>query len=121
MPAASFDFTDNFRIEQGVYREQQFVWRTDVGAPVPLVGFTARMQLRKSKPATDVLLELSTANGGIAIDGANGAVTVIFKETDTIGVPWRGGVYDLELTSPDNKTIRFIEGSFEVSAEVTRP
>lgn len=120
MSAATFDFTDSFRIEQGVYREQRFVWRNNAGSIIPLVGFTARMQLRKSKPSTEVLLELSTQNGKIVINGDQGEIVIIFSETDTVGVSWRAGVYDLEITSSDNKTTRFIEGAFEVSPEVTR-
>lgn len=121
MPATTFDFTDRYRIEQGVYREQQLVWKDVTGAPVNLTGYTARMQLRKSKAAPDKLLELTTVNGGIVINAVAGSITMIFRETDTAGVPWRGGVYDLELVDARGRTTRLIEGNFEVSAEVTRP
>lgn len=120
MPAATFNFVDNYRIEQGVYREQPFIWKDSNGVAVNLTGYTARMQLRKSVSASDILLSLTTVNGGIVIDPLLGKITIIFKETDTQGVKWTGGVYDLELIDSSGKPMRFIEGSFEMSKEVTR-
>lgn len=120
MPAATFNFIDKYRIEQGVYREQPFVWKDSNGVAVNLTGYTARMQLRRSVSADEVYLSLTTVNGGIVIDPLVGKVTVIFKETDTQGVTWAGGVYDLELVDSTGKPMRFIEGEFELSKEVTR-
>lgn len=119
MPAANFNFVDKYRIEQGVYREQSFVWKAS-GVAVNLTGYTARMQLRKSVSASDILLSLTTVNGGIVIDPLVGKVTVIFNESDTQGVSWASGVYDIELVNPSGKPMRFIEGEFELSKEVTR-
>jgi uncharacterized membrane protein YeiH len=120
MPATTFNFVDNYRIEQGVYREQSFAWKDSNGVAVNLTGYTARMHLRKSVSAADILLNLTTVNGGIVIDPMAGKITVIFKETDTQGVTWTGGVYDLELVDSSGKTMRFIEGEFALSKEVTR-
>ena len=120
MPAATFNFVGKYRIEQGVYREQPFIWKDSNGVAVNLTGYTARMELRRSVTAADVLLSLTNVNGGISIDPLLGKVIVIFKESDTQGVPWTGGVYDLELVNPSGKPMRFIEGEFEVSKEVTR-
>nr|WP_314859328.1 hypothetical protein [uncultured Undibacterium sp.] len=120
MPAATFDFFDKYRLEQGVYRAQIFRWTDSTGAAVNLTGYTARMQLRKSVSNSEVLLELTTVNGGISITPDTGTVTVIFKDTDTVGAAWVSGVYDLELVDSTGKPTRLIEGAFELSKEVTR-
>lgn len=120
MPAATFDFIDNHVIEQGVDSSRQFTWKNSAGTPVDLTGYSARMQLRKSKADKTVLLELSTANSKIVLGGTAGTVTVMFSKADTVGVTWTSGVYDLELTSAGMQTVRFIEGSFVLSQEVTR-
>ena len=120
MPAAKFDFTENHRIEQGVDSNRQFVWKNSLGDAIDLTGYTAKMQLRKTVKSDIVLLELSTANGGIELGGVLGTITLKFKTADTVGFDWRDGVFDLELTSAASDTIRFIEGEFLISPEVTR-
>jgi len=119
MPATTFDFTDDYRIEQGVYRAQVFVWKSN-GTPINLTGYSARMQMRASVASETILLELTTTNGGIVLGGSAGTVTVVFKDTDTVGVDWKSGVYDLELVNTSNQPMRFLEGTFELSKEVTR-
>lgn len=119
MTAATFNFTDEFRIEQGVDSSRLFVWEIS-NAPVSLVGYTAKMQIRKSATAPDVLLELSTTNASIVLGGTAGTVTLIFRKASTVDATWTSGVYDLELTSPGGNTLRFLEGSVELSREVTR-
>jgi hypothetical protein len=119
MPAAKFDFTDDFVIEQGVDFSRMFVWEIS-GEPVSLVGYTAKMHIRKNVLSADVLLELSTENGGISLGGTAGTVTLIFTKTSTAGATWVNGVYDLELTNSGGSTIRFMEGVVELSKEVTR-
>lgn len=121
MTAATFNFTDEFRIEQGVDSSRLFeISEEETGVPVSLVGYSAKMQVRKSATAPDVLLELSTTNGGIALGGTAGTVELKFTKERTAGATWTGGVYDLELTSGSGSTFRFIEGGMELSREVTR-
>lgn len=120
MPAATFNFIDDFRIEQGAYREQSFIWKDNLGVPIDMTGYTARMQLRKSVTSSTVILSLTTENGGILIDALNGKITLVFKEIDTSGKKITDGVYDLELINVAGNTSRFLEGSFEISPEVTR-
>ena len=75
---------------------------------------------KKDKSASDVLLELSTANGGIILGGLAGTITVVISKERTANVDWSSGVYDLELTNAGGGTIRLIEGTVEMSKEVTR-
>ena len=72
MPAGTLDLL----IEKGATFRHALLVRSGEGASAPaanLTGYTARMQIRLTADAADPpLLELTTANGRIAIDGAAG-------------------------------------------------
>lgn len=80
------------------------------GAPVDLTGYTALLQARENPKATAVLIELSTENGGIVIDGPAGAVTLIFDTaiTAALNLP---GEYDLMLYDAAGEGTRIIYGA----------
>ena len=85
--------------------------------PVDLAGATVRMQIR-AQVGGEVLLELSTLNGGIAIAGL-GTITRTISATQTAGLTWTEGVYDLEVEYPDGTVQRYLQGAVRVSREVT--
>jgi hypothetical protein len=88
--------------------------------PHDLAGYTARMQIRAAIGASDVLLELTTENGRIAIDDAAKRIDLVVAAADTAAITWAGAVYDLELVSPGGEVLRPIFGKVTVSDEVTR-
>jgi hypothetical protein len=116
MAAAAYDF----EIEQGSTLLKPFVWKDSTGTPVNLSNYTAKMQIRKSAASSDVLHELSTANGRLTITANEGKVTMIFAASVSAGFTWRRGVYDLELTSVNGTVKRLLQGEITVSPEVTR-
>lgn len=116
MAAATYDF----QIEQGTTLLKPIVWRDSAGVAVNLAGYTAKMQIRQSVGSTDVLLEMSTTNGKIAITPSTGTITLVFSAATTAAITWKRGKYDLELTSSDGTVTRLIEGQITVSQEITR-
>lgn len=116
MAAAQYDF----EIEQGATAIWPFVWKDSTGAPVNLTGYTARMQVRQSTSATDVLLSATTENGKLLIDPLLGKTTLGLSATETAALAWRKGKYDLELVSPAGVVTRLLYGVITVSPEVTR-
>lgn len=108
----------NLTIEQGATFLLTLFDQDDTGAPVNLSGYTARMQLRTTKAASTAVLELTTENGRISIDGAAGQINLSIAAADTNSLTG-SGFYDLELV---NGAIveRFIEGQYTVSEQVTR-
>lgn len=116
MAAASYDF----EIEQGATLVKPIVWKDSTGTAVNLTGYTAKMQIRKSVSAADVLLELSTTNGKLTITPNTGTVTMTFSATTTAAIDWSRGKYDLEVTSSSGIVTRLIEGEITVSKEITR-
>ncbi len=114
---ATYDLDD---LNQGATYSKQFVWKDGSGTPVNLTSYTARMQVRQSVSAPDVLLELTTENGRISLGGALGTINLTLTAAVTAPIAWRRGRYDLELIAPDGAVTRFLEGQVVVSREVTR-
>jgi hypothetical protein len=110
----------DIEIIQGQTFSRALVWKDGDGEPIDLTGYAARMQIRRSKASPDVLFELTTGNGRIAIDGAAGKVTLTITADESAAFTWRRGVYDLELEASDGVVRRLLEGAVEVNREVTR-
>ena len=111
----------DFTIYQGASFDRTFTWRTgDPAANVNLTGYTGRMQVRSNTTAPTVALEVSTANGRMALGGAAGSIAVTVTATDTAALAAGYFVYDMELVSPGGAVTRLLEGRITVSPEVTR-
>jgi hypothetical protein len=91
----------------------------DVYYDYDLTGFTARMQVRRTIESTTKIIELTTENGGIEIDGVQGKLTVIMTATQTSALS-SSGVYDIEIVDGGGNVSRLVQGVFTLSQEVTR-
>lgn len=87
--------------------------------PIALTGATARLQIRKTIASPDVLLELSTATGGITIDPVAFTITLNITATATAALLWSEGVYELEITQ-GAVVSSIAKGAVKVVREVTR-
>lgn len=92
----------------------------EYNTPVSLIGYTARMQVRKKLQDETALLTLTTENGGITLDSALKTITIRMTPTQTALLNFTQAVYDLELISASGSVYRFAEGSLQLKAEVTR-
>ena len=106
-------------IDQGATYQLVVVYKDDNDAPINLTGFTAFMQLRENYDSAVADLTLSTANGGISINGALGQITVTATATQTGALTSDFYLYDLELVN-GSTVIRLLQGQFTVNSEVTR-
>jgi hypothetical protein len=105
-------------IYQGATFTKVFSW-TENGSLKDLTAFTARMQIRAKKADADPLHSMTTENGGIALGGALGTVTLNITATATAGFNFASAVYDLELVS-GSTVYRFAQGAVSLDKEVTR-
>lgn len=112
--------TYNFTINKGATFSRVVTWKEADGDPIDLTGYTARMQVREYASAADPVIDLTTTNGGIALGGTAGTITLSISSTDTSNVGVDGGVYDLELVSAGGVVTRLLQGFIEFSDEVTR-
>jgi hypothetical protein len=90
--------------------------------PINLTGYSARMQIRPDYASATVLLELTQANGRIAITPASGNIAMHISAADTAALTFTDApaVYDLELIEPSGDVIRLLKGSVTLSPEVTK-
>ena len=91
----------------------------EFNTPVSLAGYTARMQIRKKLKDTEVVLSLTTENGGIVFDNNLKTITITMTAQQTAALTFNSAVYDLEFISGGTVT-RFAEGSLTLQQEVTR-
>lgn len=114
-------FRDPMHIVQGATLRILRTWKVGTPPmPVDLTGCTARMQVRATLESPDVLLELTTTNGGIILGDADGTITRFMSDTDTTALTWEDGVYDLEVEFPGGDVRRLLCGDVIVSREITR-
>ena len=88
------------------------------GAPYNITGNTFRMQIRESR-TKPIIIELTTENGRISVNGAAGEVTLLISATDTAALSFSTALYDLEMIS-GSVVSRLIEGGVTLSREVTQ-
>lgn len=118
MTPAEIDLT----IYQGATFRRTFQWKTGSPAtPVDLTGYTARMQIRKKVTDATPVLTLTSAAGGITFTNrSQGQFEIVISADATAALTIKTGVYDLELIAANNEVTRLIQGTVEVSPEVTR-
>lgn len=117
MTPAQLDLT----IYQGATFRKSFTWQTgDPLTAVDLTGCTMRMQIRERRDATEVIVELTSENGGITITPLTGQFALYLSATATAALAVTKAVYDLEIVFANGDVVRFLQGKVTVSPEVTR-
>lgn len=143
MPASRYDIYS----EQGTTFKLHLDYKYKGGTGIDLTNFTGELQVRKSSKDNAAVLFLSNygvTGGGItgeftpgsngiagvggisfntSVDGTSGYTGGILLRVDATTmktVPMGKHFYDLELTNSLGEVMRLIEGSFEVSREITR-
>jgi hypothetical protein len=111
----------NITIEQGSTYNLALYWKNSANQPISLVGYTAKMQIRASKQASVVLLELSSTNTDqIQIYETQGAINLKIGYQQTENLIPSVAVYDLEVTSPEGERTKLLKGRCRIEGEVTR-
>jgi len=119
----------NIEMWQGATFGLSITVNQSTGNVANLTNHTARMQIRPSYDSGAVTESLTTSNGEIVIDGANGNLSLQLAATRTanIAVDLTNGkppktvyVYDLELLTPANVVSKLLYGDVIVYGEVTR-
>ncbi len=109
----------NMVIEQGTTFSPVLTYADVNNVAIDLTGYTAKMQIKKTRADLTALETLTTADGSIVLGGAAGTITLLLTDTQTAAIVWLTGVYDLELTSGSGIVTRLIQGVITVSEEVT--
>ncbi len=83
--------------------------------PLDLTGVTGRLLVRPEIGAAP-MMELTTANGGLVIDGL-GLLRIHLSAAATAILGWARATWDPELTFTDGTVTRFAQGEVEVGLE----
>lgn len=109
-------------VEQGATWTRSLAWETTDVPPVPIsvVGYLARLMIRKTYRSDLPSLTLTSAvGGGITLTAPN-QIDILMTATQTASLAMSTGVYDLELEAPDGTVTRLLQGVVTVSPEATR-
>jgi hypothetical protein len=87
------------------------------GIALDLTGYTADMQARETYTSEDYLFNIIDG-AGITISGNDVSVVIAWDTTEQFA-PGKY-VWDIEITAPDGKRDRLLEGSFTVTPGITR-
>lgn len=87
--------------------------------PVDLAGYAGRMQIRQKVDSPDVILSLTTENGGIEIDNTFKTITIQMTAQQTQSFTFQLAVYSLELVK-GSEVFPFSNGTLTLVKEVTR-
>jgi hypothetical protein len=108
----------NFVCPQGSTFRRTLTYSLDE-VPVDLSGYSSRLQVRQAYYSEDPIVSL-VSGSGITLGGSAGTIDILISASVTSEFPTGTHVYDLEIVSPSNIVDRLIEGTFNVTPEVTR-
>ena len=87
--------------------------------PVIVTGYTAKIQVKVTTDSA-VVLELSTANGSIVVNGLLGQFVITASVTQTLSLAAGAYVYDMNITDPTGVIVtKLLSGNFAVLPSVT--
>lgn len=112
----------NIVCKQGETFSRLLTVTTDGGVPIDLTGYHVLMHVRKTHASNAIMLTVSDQGDTplATIDGPLGKISIVVDPTTTQSLAAIPAVYDLKLISPSNYETRLLEGSFAVTASVTR-
>lgn len=98
MAAGKYDFS----IEQGVSFTLSLVYKNNIGNPIDLTGYCARLTWKSNSGTETFTTETINANYRFDIDEINGKLILQFPASTTNNFNFTSAKYDLELQSPDD-------------------
>lgn len=106
----------NFTIWKGAtFRTRLQLLTGDTGSPAQdLTGYTADCKITDPLNPAITLLELTDVNAGIILGGTAGTIDIVIDEAVTAALTWKGGRYQLFITSPAGDTDILLYGAFKV-------
>jgi len=89
--------------------------------PFDITGYQIEMQVKTAlNSANPPLIDVSTANGNILVDGPNGKINIYIPNAITSGLILGSFFYDLRVTNTVGLIERLFGGRFNVKEMVTQ-
>jgi len=89
-------------------------------APTVITGYTGRCKIRKNWHTSDVIVELTTANGGLVVVEADASFQLIVSAAATTAFDFVDAVYDVEAVPPNGDIVRLFKGAIHLDREITK-
>lgn len=104
----------NIVIDQGSDWETTIDVTDEYGEAINLTGYTGQAQMRRHYTSTTAYAFT------VSVNAIYGEVTLLISANTTDRITAGRYVYDLELTDPNGKKTRVIEGIATITPQVTR-
>lgn len=118
-PSAGTSCTGGGDVDMEIFRGKtlrfDIIWGGD--APIDITGYSVRLQARDHKGR--LMLDLSTDNGGVSIDGPAGRMTFSASNVQTNAVD-ASGIYEVEMTTTSGDIYRVMSGRVRPVEEVVQ-
>lgn len=108
----------NITVYQGTTFTLSPSWFID-NIVVDVTGYSAKVQVRPEADSSTVIVELSTANGRITVNGALGQFNWTLTPSETTALAAGNYVYDFNVTSGGGVVTKLLQGAFIVVDSVT--
>lgn len=92
----------------------------EYNAPMDLIPYKARMQIRKSVSSTDLIYEATSDAGQIVLNHTYRTITVTIPASVTAGFNFTSAVYSIELYTTAGVVVPFLTGNLTLVQEITR-
>lgn len=103
----------------GQFWRRRLTWKDAAGNPVNLIGYEAKMQVRRDVDSV-VLIELtSDVDGGITLGGVAGTIVRVMTDEQTAELPACAALYDLLLIPPNGEDTYLLAGAFLIEPRIT--
>ncbi len=103
-------------MDQGTTFSSSVDLTNDDATPIDVTGYSFVCQIRKSYYSSN-----ATANLTVTVaDAANGNVTLGLDAANTANIRAGRYLYDLKMTTDDDRTIRVLEGIITITPQVSQ-
>ena len=113
-------------IEQGATLDLELEYKDSTNTPIDVSSYTGKLQIKSdyadNAPTTYLSLTDPVVNGtGIdfTTGGSSGVIGIKISATDTSALTFDTAVYDFEITDTNNIVTRLLQGTVQLSKQVT--
>lgn len=110
----------NFTIERGATFSRAFTYTSPTNVPIDLSGAAIYMQIRDNYSSVTPAISLSLGSGITFTNPVLGQFTVLITASQTNGISFAQGVYDIEIVYATTTVERILEGRVKVKSQVTQ-
>lgn len=109
----------NLEIEAGATFRRTITYTAANDEPVDLFGASIRMQIKDNHLSETAAVSLTISNGITITQPEDGEFVIELTPSQTESIPFRQGVYDIEIEYTEGTVERVLEGRVKVTPQVT--